>query len=259
MLVDASAETRHAWTCLACHCKATGIRGEFRFHQPSFCAYYRLSMAAVDDLLARARKFDAIEEKDGMIFIVNWGNYQEVSTARVQRHREKMGKPDTHETDETFHSLRNTTVDRRQGQKTGTEDKTPPTPLAGGVGSLPAETTKPRARAKREPKPPTPGHAEAKAAYFTAFESRYGARPPWSGRDAVVLNDILASFNGEPSAAVTAIARYFRDADQFVASSGHPLALFRSRLGRYTSELPSPRTVVETRVGEFFPSGHRRT
>jgi hypothetical protein len=128
---------------------------------------------------------------------------------------------------------------RREEKKR--EIQNPPTPLAGGEVGLVANPTKPR----REPKPkqPThPGHAEAKAAYVSAFEAVYHAKPPWGAREAVTLNAFLASLNGDSHAAAEIIARYFADSDPFVVGSGHSLGVLVSRAGRYVGRAPAPRS-----------------
>lgn len=73
---EATDGERLAWICLLCHAKAYGRGGRVRVRKSALAATYRLSMRAVEGMLARAQKCGSITIDEEAVTIANWGVYQ---------------------------------------------------------------------------------------------------------------------------------------------------------------------------------------
>jgi hypothetical protein len=89
------------------------------------------------------------------------------------------------------HPSLNQDQDQEQKQEQEQEASADAEPSAGLAAFMGKVDTKAAERKKRDKKPPTPGHAEAKAYWFEFWDRRTGQVPTWGAKHATLLNGIL--------------------------------------------------------------------
>lgn len=96
MLDESSHGERLAWICLLCFAKAQGRAGKVRLRGKKFAQNYRLSVEAVEAMMARAVAAGAVTVEDDIVTVVNWKLYQDprVRSRGDENHRENgAGQP----------------------------------------------------------------------------------------------------------------------------------------------------------------------
>lgn len=83
---------RLAWVCLLCWAKAQGRAGRVCVRKNVFVERFHLSMRAVEGMIARAQKCEAIEVNGDFITLCNWRVYQNKAWKSDSRKHSASGK-----------------------------------------------------------------------------------------------------------------------------------------------------------------------
>jgi len=135
MFDDSSHGVRLAWVELMCLTKAQGRAGRVRLRVSKFAEQKRLSVEAVEEMLARAVRFGAIIRQGDEVIACNWKAYQDPSARSASGSKSKK-------------SNKLSSIDDDFTKTSPTEQRSPSPPPKHNNPSTEVSAAKPPARAR---------------------------------------------------------------------------------------------------------------